>query len=417
MAGEAGAFRIYVRDEELCTGCGFCEEYFTCPGMGRPTLERDPGRCVGCRVCYLACPFEAVREVADPRERRVVRITVQGEPFEVPERITIRQALELLGFSLSRFPGEGDLSVPCETGGCFACAVYANGQLLPACVTPVEDGMAIELPDPGERLLRRVSGFQPHPVGGVGTPWWLKDKGTYIEVACFAHGCNLRCPQCQNYHVTYDNVERPMRPEEAARRLTALRRLYGVDRMAISGGEPTLNRPWLVAFFRTLRAFNEDEKARFHLDTNATVLTPDYIDELVEAGMTDIGPDVKGLRLETFMAITGIKDRELAKRYHENEWRAVKYVLDHYHPDEVFMGVGVPYNSALMDLEELRGLGERIAGMDPDVQVCLLDYFPDFRRRDLRRPSFREMVRAREVLLEAGLRTVVAQTVMGHIGP
>jgi len=34
---------------------------------------------------------------------------------------------------------------------------------VPACVTPVEDGMAIELPDPGERLLRRVSGFQPHP--------------------------------------------------------------------------------------------------------------------------------------------------------------------------------------------------------------------------------------------------------------
>ena len=108
---------------------------------------------------------------------------------------------------------------------------------------------------------------------------------------------------------------------------------------------------------------------------------------------------------------------KVSRRYQENEWRAVKYVLDHYYPDEVFMGVGVPYNPALMDLEELRELGERLASMDPDVQVCLLDYFPDFRRRDLRRPSFREMARAREVLMEAGLRTVIAQTVLGHIGP
>jgi len=278
--------------------------------------------------------------------------------------------------------------------------------------------MDIRFPEPGTRLLRRVSGFQPHPVGGVGTPWWLKDKGTYIEVACFAHGCNLKCPQCQNYTVTYDNVERPLRPEEASRRLTALRRLYGVDRMAISGGEPTLNRPWLVAFFKALRTFNKDERARFHLDTNATVLTPDYIDELVlDAGVTDIGPDLKGLRLETFMAITGIKDRELARRYHANEWAAVKYILDHYYPERVFMGIGIPYNPAFMSLEELRDIGDRIASMDPGVQVCLLDYFPTFRRKDITRPSFRQMLKAREILLEAGLKTVIAQTELGHVGP
>ena len=412
------AFCIYVRDEERCTECGFCQEYFVCPGMGRPALERDPSRCVGCGVCYLACPHEAVVELEDEAPRQTVRITVDGEPHEVPERITIRTALELLGFNIARFPGEEGLFVPCETGGCFSCAVEADGEITPACTTPVREGMSIRLIEPGQKLLRRVSGFQPHPVGGVGTPWWLKKRGRYIEVACFAHGCNLRCPQCQNYHVTYDNVTKPMTPEEAARRLTALRRLYNVDRMAISGGEPTLNRAWLVAFFKALRRFNRDEKARFHLDTNATILTPDYIDELVlEAGITDIGPDVKGLRVETFMHITGLKDRELAKRYLTNEWRAVKYILDHYYPDEVFMGIGIPYNPALMSLEELRDIGDRIASMDPDVQVCLLDYFPEFRRWDIERPSLEAMMEARAVLVEAGLRTVIAQTAYGHIGP
>ena len=411
-------FRVYVRDEEKCVECGFCGEFVFCPGMGRPTMYRDPDRCVGCGACCLACPYEAVRPVEDLRPRPTVRLTIEGESYEVPGRITVREALELLGFQLSRFPGEGQLSVPCETGGCFTCSVYVNGQLQPACTTPVEEGMVIEFPSEGQRLLRRVSGLQPHPVGGVGTPWWLKDKGTYIEVACFAHGCNLRCPQCQNYSVTYDSVERPLTPEEAARRLTALRRYYGVDRMAISGGEPTLNRDWLIAFFKALRSFNKDRKARFHLDTNATVLTPDYIDELVlDAGITDIGPDVKGLKLETFMNITGIRNRELARRYNENEWKAVKYIIDHYYPDEVFMGIGIPYNPAFMSLEELREMGERIASMDPDVQVCVLDYFPTFRRRDIERPSYRQMLKARETLLEAGLKTVIAQTVMGHVGP
>ena len=209
-----------------------------------------------------------------------------------------------------------------------------------------------------------------------------------------------------------------MSPEEAARRLTALRRLYGVNRMAISGGEPTLNRPWLLAFFKALRRFNRDEKARFHLDTNATVLTPDYIDELVlDARITDIGPDVKGLELETFMRVTGLRDKELARRYHENEWRAVRYIIDNYYPEEVFMGIGIPYNPALISLEELRAMGDRIASMDPDIQVCLLDYFPTFRRRDIVRPSFEAMLEARAVLLDAGLRTVIAQTAYGHIGP
>ncbi|RLI07494.1 hypothetical protein DRO32_03785 [Candidatus Bathyarchaeota archaeon] len=414
----SGEFRTYVRDERLCVRCGFCEEFFACPGVGKPSLERDPELCVGCGVCYVACPYEAVVEVVREEERPTVRITVEGEPYEVPERITIRRALELLGFHISPLPGEGSLSVPCGTGGCFACSLLVDGQLQPACITPVREGLDVRFPEEGQRLLRRVSGFQPHPVGGVGTPWWLKGRGGYIEVACFAHGCNLRCPQCQNFTVTYDNVGRPMGPEEAARRLTALRRYYGVDRMAISGGEPTLNRDWLVAFFKALRSFNRDGRARFHLDTNATVLTPDYIDELVlEAGITDIGPDVKGLRLETFMAITGIRDPELAKRYHDNEWNTVKYIIDHYYPDEVFMGIGIPYNPALMSLEELREMGERIASMDPEVQVCVLDYFPTFRRRDMRRPSLRQMARARDILVEAGLKTVIAQTEVGHIGP
>jgi MoaA/NifB/PqqE/SkfB family radical SAM enzyme len=66
-------------------------------------------------------------------------------------------------------------------------------------------------------------------------------------------------------------------------------------------------------YIEELRSLNRDERARFHVDTNATLLTEDYIDELVEAGVTDIGPDLKGFSVETFMKITVYRRGNLQK--------------------------------------------------------------------------------------------------------
>ena len=372
-----------------------------------------------CGICLVACPYQAVQRVKDTVPRRQVKITIDDTDFAVPERITVKQALEMLGLEFSRFPEGDKIFAPCETGGCLACAMTIDGVAKPSCVTPVKDGMNVrlELPE-GYVPLRRVSGFMPHPVGGVGTPWWVKKSSLrFIEVACFAHGCNLRCPQCQNYTVTYDNVAEALTPLEAAAVLTAERNKYGVDRMAISGGEPTLNREWLIRFFQELRRLNPDHEERLHLDTNATILTSEYVDRLVEAGVTDIGPDLKGLRIETFMKITGITDGSLAERYLKNVWSIAEYIIENYYPDQLFVGLGIPYNKHLITLDEIQKMGERIASINPEVQVCLLDYFPSFRRCDMDRPTVAEMRKARETLLKAGLTTTLAQTTIGHLSP
>lgn len=355
-------------------------------------------------------------------ERRLVKIKVDRESFEVPERITVLRALELLGFRVSRFPREGDLSAPCRTGGCWACAIILDGKLKRSCITPIHDGMSIETKRADvERLepLRMVSSFQGHPSGGVGTPYWIKPKGLvsrYIEVACFAHGCILRCPTCQNWDITYSSRRAPLTPNQAAEIMTHERLRWGVNRMAISGGECTLNRRWLVEYIMKLRELNRNEHARFHVDTNAVIMAPDYIDELIEVGMTDIGPDIKGLKLETFMRISGLKDKELSGRLLQTEWRAVKYLIDEYY-EKVFIGIGIPYNPKLISLDEIYLIGEKISSWAPDIQVCALDYRPEFRRKDIRRPSYSEMAQVKDILQEAGLRHVVCQTVKGLIGP
>jgi pyruvate formate lyase activating enzyme len=62
-------------------------------------------------------------------------------------------------------------------------------------------------------------------------------------------------------------------------------------------------------------------------------------------------------------------------------------------------------------------MGEEIAGIDPDVQVTVLDYRPQFRRMDLVRPTVEEMREVGRLLRTAGLTTVVCQTRAGHVGP
>ena len=198
--------------------------------------------------------------------------------------------------------------------------------------------------------------------------------------------------------------------------MTEARKRFQVDRMAISGGESTLNRKWLLEYVRELKELNPDQNGRVHVDTNGSILSWDYIDELVEAGMTDVGPDLKGFHLESFMRITGVEDQQLAEKYHNTAWSAVKYLLENY-KDRVFTGVGIPYNKKLISLKEIGVMGEKLAEIDPEVQVCVLDYRPEFKRQDLSRPSYEEMLEVHKILKEKGLQTVICQTKYGYIGP
>jgi len=392
-------FKIAKKTKD-CIECGFCTCYIDCSAS-------KYGFCSGCGICVDACPYFGRALIPDPHERRKIQIIVDGESFEISEHITVKAALESLGYKVH---------APCKSGGCFECAVIIDGVLKQSCITPVYDGMKIDTETSQVTPLRIVSGFQGHMVGGVGTPHQLKKLHRVIEVACFGHGCILRCPTCQNWEVTYSSVDLPLTPRDASKLMTHARKEFRVDRMAISGGEATLNSGWLIKYFRELKMRNRDERARLHLDTNGVLLTPGYIDDLYGAGMSDIGVDLKGIRLETFMRISGLEDSEYAKKLLDAAWKAVRYIVDNYF-DKIFIGIGIPYNRSLIQEEELYRMGESIASMRDDIQVGLLDYRGEFRMRKMKRPSFDEMLHAKRILEDAGLKCVIAQTERGYIGP
>ncbi len=390
-------------DYDKCRGCNFC-------------LDKcySPDFCTGCLACYYACPNQARYIVRRLEKRKLVTIYVEDAAYKVPEGITVLEALRRVGLSLNP-PGKHNPSVACRTGGCWACAVLIDGKVERACITPVRDGMKISLDVRGVEPRRIVHGPSPHTVGGKATPWYEVDYVRYVEVAIWVAGCNLRCPQCQNYAITYENRERPLTPEEAARLVLAMWDAYRTPGVAISGGEPTLNRSWLVKYFQILSS-KLPEKVRRHLDSNGTLLTPDYIDELIEAGCNNIGVEPKCVQPETYMKITGISDRDLALKYLNTAWRAIEYICERY-LDKVYLGVGLVYNPKLISLDEVAEAGRKIASINPDIQVVVLDYFPAFRRRDLTRPSVREMLKVKKILEDQGLRCVIVQTKIGHVGP
>ena len=397
----------FKKNDQICKDCGICSTIIRCPGNGL---------CIGCGACFWACPSKAFYKTLEIPEQ-TINITINNNKIKVPKGITIKDALTRAGFKFAKIPEKDGIFAPCETGGCYTCAVIVDGQLKPSCHSGFKDGSIINTAIPEDvEPLRIVHGFQPHSVGGVGTPWNLKMKGIYIEVACFTAGCNFRCRTCQNFTTTYNSKILPITPIQAAVQLTMVRNNYKVDRMAISGGEPTLNRKWLIKFFQDLKSLNDDPKARIHLDTNASLLTKDYIDDLIDAGITDIGPDLKSHDLEIFSRIIGIDDKELVKIYIDRAWNAVKYISDQYYPDIVFMGVGLPYNKYFYpSFEQVHEWGVKLNQIDSEIQVSVLDYRPTFRNHEIIRPSVDKMLKVKSVLEGAGLKNVIVQTSKGHL--
>ncbi|MDD3454484.1 MAG: radical SAM protein [Methanobacteriales archaeon] len=387
-----------------CRGCNTCN-LVLCPARNVKKAA-EKGECFECGACTLACPYEAIK--LDKTKKEEVRVTVDDKPVKAAG--LVKDALKAAGIDTGKSP-ENTIFMPCECGGCWTCAVKINNKIALSCITPLSEGMEIE--PKIKAPLRVVSGFGAHMVGGVGTPYYLKNSITPIEVVGFTHGCNLRCPQCQNHRIAFTAKAPILEPKETAEILLGLESIYMTGTVTLSGGECTLNKEWLL---ETIQRIKRERKVNIHIDTNGTILNPAYIDQLVKKGMTQIGIDLKALKTRTFQHITGIKDEKIAKEYLENSWNATEYTINNYE-EKVYLGIGIPYNKKLITIKEIKKMGQKIRKINPEIQVCILDYRPEFRRQNIKRPTFNEMIQIKKLLNNEGLKIVIVQTIHGHIGP
>jgi len=376
---------IAVRDKS-CLHCGFCSQYIDCP------CSRSSG-CIGCGACIIGCPQGARHLQALTKPGTEIHFTVDGEKCTVTGPLPVLNVLRKLGRVASDLGhGDGSIQAHCGTGGCWSCAVLINGVLARSCVTPIQEGMEI-ITDPV--ILQRA---EPRRIVTLMRP------APHYHPSVFVHGCNYHCDLCHNWDMTFSSAGNSMNPTEAVSRLRLdpERDLW----VGISGGEPTLNRTWLVETVRELR--QTAPEIRIQLDTNASLLTPDYIDELVESGITDISPDLKAVHLDTFMRQCGITSEKIARLYLEASWEAVRY-LNASHNDRVFMAVSLPYHPLIHSQEELEEAAKTIAGINRKMPVTLIEYQPAFRMRDESFISATVMDQARKIVKSAGLQNVIVQ--------
>ncbi|GAW92976.1 radical SAM protein [Calderihabitans maritimus] len=368
-----------IKRNSKCINCGFCEYLVECPGGNKI--------CLGCGICVKGCPTGARSLYFFNQDRVSTNVIVDGERYSVPAGITVGQALEFIGKNLRS-------SQNCCSGGCFNCAVLVNDKLVRSCCTEILEEMEI---------ITQPKEIERHPPLRLVS---LYPNYFHASVSVFTCGCNFNCDFCHNWNITFASTGTPLNPLEAAGLVNQMIGSKGNFRIGISGGEPTLNRRWLVAFIGELKA--KYKQLRIQVDTNASVLTKDYIDELYDAGMTDISPDLKAQELDTFIKITGVKNKELARRYLDTAWQSIEYIVAKY-ANKLHLAVGLPYHPKLISEEELFSMGKRLASLDRNIDVNLIVYQSAFRMRGEGEASDRHIDQVMSLLSDTGLKRVWCQ--------
>ena len=115
---------------------------------------------------------------------------------------------------------------------------------------------------------------------------WLR-FGPFLAHLVVTRRCNLSCGYCNEY----DDRSPPVPFEVLDRRLTRLRELR-TWMVCLTGGEPTVH-PELVRIVARMRELGF---RRRQLITNGYLLTPDLIERLNQAGLTDLQISVDGVQ-------------------------------------------------------------------------------------------------------------------------
>ena len=138
-------------------------------------------------------------------------------------------------------------------------------------------------------------------------------------------GCNFRCKGC--FSIARDPVGEPMTVEQLITLVkNASREYYGdisLDEVVITGGEPTLDRQYLMDLISQLKEF----VGWVVLDTHGYFLDDAYLQELIEAGLTEVMFDLKAWDDRLHKWYTGYSNRRIVENI-RNAYGKIKIVVN-----------------------------------------------------------------------------------------
>ncbi|HDD05251.1 MAG TPA: radical SAM protein [Candidatus Aenigmarchaeota archaeon] len=167
-------------------------------------------------------------------------------------------------------------------------------------------------------------------------------------------GCNLKCFFCWSWRPRDLLIGRFYSPMDVFEKLVGIAEKNGVNKVRISGNEPTLCEKHLL---RVLELFQETDLL-FILETNGTLLDERYVRKLSRFDNLHVRVSLKGTNEEEFRALTGTSG-------FQKQLDALKNLLDH----------GVSFHPAVMvsfsSKQNFERLLEELKEMDPHLVKSL----------------------------------------------
>lgn len=113
-------------------------------------------------------------------------------------------------------------------------------------------------------------------------------------------GCNLRCDHCAVFDNAFVASHNPVRTHDDIERVLQFIRTEGIEKVVVSGGEPTLSR-WCCEVIGRLTA----EGVQVSMSTNATTLTAHRVQKLGVAGLQKATVSLDGATSARHDAVRG----------------------------------------------------------------------------------------------------------------
>ncbi|MBC7100655.1 MAG: radical SAM protein [Methanobacteriales archaeon] len=183
---------------------------------------------------------------------------------------------------------------------------------------------------------------------------------TLSEIACRVwitlSGCNFKCRGC------FSNARKPTGKPLTTEELVKLVRkssqeYYGKlpEEILITGGEPTLDRDYLIELISKLNF------AHIILETNAYLLDEEYIKELVEAGVKEFMVDLKAIDDKKHKWYTGFSNKKILKNIKTIQENAKIVIKTLYIP-------------GFVEEDEIKKIAKYIASINPQIEYRINDF-------------------------------------------
>lgn len=236
---------------------------------------------------------------------------------------------------------------------------------------------------------------------GKGYPRYAYRNGPeygYKNLAIFFHTCSFNCLFCQNWHFKEEMKRgKTFRPEEL---------LHVVDDLTscicFFGGDPGSQMPFALAFSELAIRHKGNGILRICFETNGFI-NEGYLDRAFELSIETGGCikfDIKAWNENIHKALTGQSNKVTLKNFTR---LSEKIELRPDPPPLVASTLLVP---GYIEENEVKGIAEFIASLNPDIPYALLAFYPHFYMNDLPLTGKDLALRCRDIAIDAGLRNV-----------